>query len=152
MIFTWKVRNCLLIFRHIPMDLFCLIFSVELSLLVFLLFCWSMHLSSRHVSFNIQWKFICLTFRWAIQFVFVYFIRIHSVIIIYYSFVYLLNLLLAYLLSCLANYYLVTGFLFIFLILWAVQPFDYFIILFLFAKLFSCFFNYFVFVGFVKLC
>ena len=72
-----------LFFRHISMDLFCLIFSVELSLLVIFLFCWFMHLFSRHVSFNIQWKFICLTFRWAIQFVFVYFIRIHSDIVSY---------------------------------------------------------------------
>ena len=42
--------------------LFCLIFSVELSFLVIFLFRWFMHLFFRHVSFVIQWIFICLTF------------------------------------------------------------------------------------------
>ena len=55
--FPEKSGTVCFVFRHISMDLFCLIFSVELSLLVILLFRWFMHLFSRHVSFTIQWIF-----------------------------------------------------------------------------------------------
>ena len=60
--FPEKSGTVCFVFRHISMDLFCLIFSVELSLLVIFLFRWFMHLFFRHVSFIIQWIFICLTF------------------------------------------------------------------------------------------
>ena len=115
MIFPWKVRNFLFYFSSHCNGFILLIFSVELSLLVIFLFCWFMHLFSRHVSFNIQWKFICFYIPLSYPICIRSFIRIHSDIVSCYSFIYLLSLLFTFLLSCLANYYLVTGFLFIFL-------------------------------------
>ena len=48
-----------------------------------LLFCWFMHLFSRHVSFNIQWKFICLFYFVELSNCIRLFIRIHSDIVSY---------------------------------------------------------------------
>ena len=83
MIFPWKVRNFLFYFSSHCNGFILLIFSVELSLLVIFLFCWFMHLFSRHVSFNIQWKFICFYIPLSYPICIRLFIRIHSDIVSY---------------------------------------------------------------------